>query len=449
MERIDVEAVEDRTRVEGGHAVILLRGVRTSPRSARFILRALEPDDLPPETLALFEGEHEPLLVAVTEDGISLSIGPEIAASPALLPGTLMEITLPEAGLRGEFVWPAITPLARPKRRNIMTKRSFGETQVVPARPIGDGRFLGTTDTFYFPTLETPVDPGQTPAPVEPDPEAVPAQTPAPTATLAPTPRADPVVRRNIVVTAAQPRIAPTAPPRVAEEPALLAPGLATSENDASQQLDTTHPASRSRQYATSSIAAVTAGVLAAASLIGLRLADLKVVKRTPAALTNTTTAASAMPTPLRSIYDVVAAGPVSPRGATAEGVSPAKALQYAHVFLHGPEAQRDPPEAIYWLKRYLMSGAGMEPARIALTQLGSAYAQPSRGDRDLESAVIAWELAGALGDPVAMCFLAAVHETGLGVPADAVQARSWYQRSTSAGGSCASAETPAAGARK
>ncbi len=45
------------------------------------------------------------------------------------------------------------------------------------------------------------------------------------------------------------------------------------------------------------------------------------------------------------------------------------------------------------------------------------------------------WELAGAAGDPVAMCFLGLLHENGLGSAPDKRTALQWYERSKLAGG--------------
>ena len=43
--------------------------------------------------------------------------------SEYLLPGTVVEIEIPESGARGEFLWPNIAPVMRPKRRNVVGNR--------------------------------------------------------------------------------------------------------------------------------------------------------------------------------------------------------------------------------------------------------------------------------------------------------------------------------------
>ena len=102
-----------------------------------------------------------------------------------------------------------------------------------------------------------------------------------------------------------------------------------------------------------------------------------------------------------------------------------------------GKDGPRDPDEAAYWLKRYVATTFGAEATRIALTQLGSSYADSARQPVDFGRARLAWELAGALGDPVAPCFLGAVHAQGLGTPADWATASQWYERATAMGANC------------
>lgn len=242
----------------------------------------------------------------------------------------------------------------------------------------------------------------------------------------------------------ADPQLPPTAPAAVPSSPATTAVPLPSALVPA--------PASRRPRPVASAagVALVTAAVVLAGQLLALRTFDLRIMKR-PAIDATVVTAgmepAAERPPFMpqvrsgeagRSIYDVIVAGPRSPRGVPGDGVSPAKAIQTAHTLLHGPTADRDPEEAIYWLKRYLGGTAGAEHSRIALTQLGSAYAEPGRGERDFASARLAWELASALGDPVAMCFLGAMHEHGLGVSQAEAAASVWYERAAAAGRSCA-----------
>lgn len=96
---------EDPGHPEGGHALILFEGITARPQDARFQVESLE------------EGVHawpehlqEPVSVAVTERGLEIAAGPEIGN--AILEGTPVAVAVPAAGLRGEILWPVITPLA-------------------------------------------------------------------------------------------------------------------------------------------------------------------------------------------------------------------------------------------------------------------------------------------------------------------------------------------------
>ena len=127
--------------------------------------------------------------------------------------------------------------------------------------------------------------------------------------------------------------------------------------------------------------------------------------------------------------------GAVSPRGLQARGVAPAKALETASGLLQATGAARDTDEAAFWLKRYLGQSIGEERSLRALTQLGSAYAEPSSAAADFVKARQLWEIAGAAGDPVALCFLGTLQEHGLGVPQSRTGAYRWYERAKQAGG--------------
>jgi TPR repeat protein len=72
---------------------------------------------------------------------------------------------------------------------------------------------------------------------------------------------------------------------------------------------------------------------------------------------------------------------------------------------------------------------------RWALTQLGSIFASPEGFEPDFVKARMLWEVAGGLGDPVALCFNASLYEHGLGVTRHKDLARALYERARTAGG--------------
>jgi TPR repeat protein len=140
-------------------------------------------------------------------------------------------------------------------------------------------------------------------------------------------------------------------------------------------------------------------------------------------------------------LYDLLVPGARSPSGIDAAGVSADRALALASESLQGSE-RRNTVEGAFWLRRYLAERIGSPVTARALTQLGSALAEPSAGAPDYARAHRAWQMAAAYGDPVAMCFLAALHASGLGVPADKAAAERWQAAAQAAGG-CAGSGKP------
>jgi hypothetical protein len=122
MARVSVRAFEDRSRSEGGHAAVVLRGVSRLPGRITFRLSPTDADAASHD--AEWAGEtFAPLASRLTDEGVLLTIGPELADSPDLLPGTAVLIEVPELGVEGEFLWPSITPLARPRRRGLVVAK--------------------------------------------------------------------------------------------------------------------------------------------------------------------------------------------------------------------------------------------------------------------------------------------------------------------------------------
>lgn len=130
LRKISVHAYEDPGRPEGGHAVLLLHGVANAPADPTF---RLKPADAGAGvgTAGWPQGDLKPLACRPTAEGLEVQIGPDITESELLLPGTLVEIELPDGGVRGEFLWPNIAPVLRPKKRTVIvnTPRRQKETQ--------------------------------------------------------------------------------------------------------------------------------------------------------------------------------------------------------------------------------------------------------------------------------------------------------------------------------
>ena len=134
-------------------------------------------------------------------------------------------------------------------------------------------------------------------------------------------------------------------------------------------------------------------------------------------------------------LFDALSAGAVSPQGITAKGVTATRALARANAQLQIKGAGRDTQEAAFWLKHYMSDTLGDVRMARALTQLGATYAEQTGKGADYVKARQLWEMAGALGDPVAMCFLGRLFENGWSVAANSTTALHWYERARDAGG--------------
>lgn len=117
MSMTQIEVLADPTVKTGGHAVIRLRGVAILPPGATL---RIEPID---ESLAADDGwpngEIKPLAMRQTPDGVELNVGPSVVDAPLLGPGVPVLITIAEAGLSAELVWPDLPasrgPAAAPR----------------------------------------------------------------------------------------------------------------------------------------------------------------------------------------------------------------------------------------------------------------------------------------------------------------------------------------------
>ena len=142
----------------------------------------------------------------------------------------------------------------------------------------------------------------------------------------------------------------------------------------------------------------------------------------------------AAMKASSTALGEILAVPPTSARGVDARSVDLGEALKRADLSLHSDNGG-DKEEAQYWLRRALALGLGDQRLVWAMTQLGTMYASPATGAPDYGAARSLWELAAAQSDPVAMCFLASLHEHGLGGARDPAQALYLYRRAKAKGG--------------
>lgn len=144
-------------------------------------------------------------------------------------------------------------------------------------------------------------------------------------------------------------------------------------------------------------------------------------------------------------VFAALTAGNVSPRGVSASGVTAPEILGRINAERQAGRGQLG-AEGEFWMKRYLIANLGDNNTARVLTQLGSLYAEGG-ASADYGKARQLWEVAGGLGDAIAMCFLGTLYDSGLGVAADRRVALQWYERARDAGG-CAGAGQLPGGAR-
>ena len=433
MKKVEIEAFDDTSRPQGGHVVVVVCGVTRLPEKLTVQLRPLEGGLTAGLEDGWPTGDRSPLEASLTAHGIKLVLGPEIADCKALLPGLALEITIPALSVRGELLWPVVTPLTRPKRRSIKTARPAFEpiARQVGAAEAAERRAETLPTPVQSPVVNSPPSESAQPEAAKPDDSGPAAPAPvsgqststAPQSTSAPRDDDDRLYKFGPIE---QP------PP--------------DDDNDQDQDGKMPQPAAA---RAASAAAIDTRGRHSAwlgylgAFVGGLVTAHLALVALSagntlaPREVQSASTRLNELARGERSMFDAMAAGKISPRGIAADGVTAVAALHKAQVQIDAG-ADRDPAELAFWLKSYLASTIGQEHIRRALSQLGSTYAAPKAGAADHVTARLIWEIASAYGDPVAMCFVGMVHEHGLGVPVDKRLAAQWYQRSKAIGGCAA-----------
>lgn len=413
MKKLSVDVFADKSRPEGGHAVIRLIGLERLPDSVTFRLKPV--DSAQQGEGAWSAGDRHPLVTRMTAEGAELVIGPDIVENPVFLPGTLTAIEIQNCGVRGEFLWPRIPPLMRPKRRHLLGAKSAREMKNDIAEPIAFDEAFDASS------------------------EVAPAAAGRETTAIAGTSALDP----------STPTLERHAAPIVDGEQLLSRPA-----NDAGAP--STARKDSSMAFAPLPLGESTAAMPAAAK----PMANAKIPEASSAGrrrfwpFVATIAAAlvfgaialprlpplvgltSAAPSREGDLITLLSVGTTSPRGIKTRDRTAAELLEAADNLLHAPGGGNDKAEAAFMLRRYLASTLSEERTLLALTQLGSIYAEPD-GARapDYSRARQLWEIAATLGDPVAMCFLASLHEHGLGAAVNKPAALQWYLRAKDVGG--------------
>ncbi len=412
MKKLSVDVYEDRSRPEGGHAVIRLNGLESLPDSVTFRIRPV--DSTGAGDGAWQNTERHPLVTRLTKDGVELVVGPDIVESPLFLPGTLTAIEIQKCGVRGEFLWPRISPLVRPKRRHLIGAKTPREAKPDASEVIAFEEAHDASSELI------PMSHALNGAASRSTNGAAPASVSADTLLeIKPDSIVLPSAAERAAATAVPPPAPSIAPPIATVDPA---PDVPSAKSDI-VWTDLAKDRGFSRWLL---LAAVLGGVGLLAGLL-LTLFGIQGKHRVAPADPSGGDA---------SIAALLSVGTTSPRGQKTRDHTQLQLIERADALLHAPDGKRDRGEAAFMLKRYLATTLAEERTLWAITQLGSAYAEPD-GARapDYARARQLWDLAAALGDPVAMCFLAALHEHGLGAKASKPTALQWYLRAKDAGG--------------
>ena len=485
MSDVTISVLKDPLSPNGGEAIIRLTGVALVPPGSTFRIDPIEEDAGAHEQDGWPRGDLRPRSLRITKDGVDMIIGPDVVEAPALLPGTPVTISVPAVSARMELRWPSL-PMAQAPRRGAVVVSGQQRAAEIAARAAAEKiaaaeaaeamrlqaealeqQLAGDREGQRRPGDATPwraTDEGAIAAPslaIETADErrlieSLAMSAPDVASGLQPTGRTGeaplpaPMPPRPIL-----PAMGEVAtPPAAAPKPAPLKPlGSATSPAPAGKgethrlpapavALQKTTPGDRNAVSGTSrptrwlmpfvmGLVAATIGFGGYVALQG-RLPALKTAA--PAGLADLgagRTATFAAPR-LAAVLDVPA---LSPLGKSADGVSLEDALRLADAGLYGAADQRNRAEAKFWLRKALSMGLGDRRLQWAMTQLGTLYATPDSGAPDYQAARELWELAASKEDPVALCFLASLHEHGLGVGKSARQAMIHYERAKARGG--------------
>lgn len=462
MNQIAVEIVEDTQRPEGGHAIIRLRGLNVLPSPSDYKIEPVDGLANMTETSDWPLGARQPVEARVTEQGVELVAGPDVVESPHLLPGTPVVISIPAAGIEAEVLWPTVTPLARTERRPVI---AVGDVLAAAAQKhIG---LNGTVNGLNGGAALNGNANGEKPAAVlsslsvRANGAGIAGIASGSPAGQAEASGANMEAAKGSVQRAEQSPMAEGARGpsgsmrarasvrRLPLQRALREPAAGETNRPADERATEERrfypiqpyeppagmpPANDRTSRKLAGVAIAVAMVAALSSILGnlLRPGPAPAIVTAAAETKNVT---GRQPVAVPSAYDVVTTSPRSPLGVSTEGVTLAKALEMADQRLHGPASGRDGNEGAFWLKRAVAVSLGDQRTLWALTQLGSLYAEPLQGDPDYAKARMLWQLAGGLGDPVALCFLGSMSEFGIGGGIDKAAALSWYERAKRAGG--------------
>ena len=387
MSELEIQVVPEVDQAGERRGCIRLKGIFLLPANTTYRIDPL--DSSINTSIDWPSGDRRADETRLGPSGVEILIGPDVVDAAQLRAGTPVSISVPAAAIRQDLRWPD----------------------------------FGGPDVDAFDLEKVP----QTPPPLPP--EHTLAQQPSPP----PPPRATPPDTEGL----AQLRRVPEPP---ASEPvAMLQP--APTPADKTLAVAAAHPPSPAAGAATptrrsSLFFPFFFGFFAAATLTLLTWSSLRQefggaasVAQGGGGLTATAKPQLPVAAPLDDVFKVTNE---SPRGRSASGVTLTQALALADENLYSDTP--DPEEARFWLRTAGAMVLGEDRMKWALTQLGAIYARDGSQESFARARAL-WQLAGAQGDPVALCFLAKLHEHGLGVPKNRLAALSHYEQAQRQGG--------------
>ena len=441
MTNIYVDLVETDT-ASGGHAALRITGLAALPPDPTFRIDPIDDALTEAGEVDWPTGPRRPQSVIAQNGGFDLVLGPDVLDSPLLLPGTPVVISVTDTTIVKEMVWPSIPTRKRRARRPVIVTDELREAE----RNAHDARRRDAAATLAAATSRA----------TESDAQFATGgngrwSRPVTTRTGAANPRlvvnnpsgsdpfslADGDRAHALSGFSLPPAGAMAGASKLVPKDGKPAPVPALAGGTALTAVAPPRAAASGfgRQFA-----AFLGGMAAAAVLVfGMvqyKMLHWQPAASAPAAFVMAPDAALAAARNTGSLRAVLATGGISPRGKTAATVDGPQALAFADKFLHGAtDTPHDQGEASFWLRHALSQSLDQDGMRWALTQLGSIFASPEGFEPDFAKARMLWEVAGGLGDPVALCFNASLYEHGLGVPRHKDLARVLYERARSSGG--------------
>jgi hypothetical protein len=441
MTNITVDLVET-DGASGGHAALRITGLTALPPDPTFRIDPIDDALSEAGEVDWPTGPRRPQSVIALNGAFDLVLGPDVLDSPMLLPGTPVVISVSDTSIVKEMVWPSIPTRKRRARRPVIVTDELREAE----RTAHEAKRRDAAATLAAATSRAAEHDAQFAAGGSSRwsrPSAARSGTTNPRLVVNNPSGSDPFSladgdRANGLSGFSLPPAGPTAgPSRLVPKDGRSAPVPALAGSTA---VATVAPVVAAKSGFGRQVAAFLGGMAAAAVLVfGMvqyKMLHWQPTAGSPAALVMAPDTALAAARNTGSLRAVLATGGVSPRGKVAATVDGPQALALSDKFLHGAEdAPRDQGEASFWLRHALSQALDQDGMRWALTQLGSIFASPEGFEPDFAKARMLWEVAGGLGDPVALCFNAALYEHGLGVPRHKDLARVLYERARSNGG--------------